>query len=236
MIDHSKLVLEKIVLELRFPSGFLFFDNCGKVCKKIVQYYPNIEFQKINVDGTQFTLNEKFLGCSISHTNLAIAQEFPLKLDDFEELSETVSSILIKEFEIESFARIGNRFFYTYPSENRSKSQELIKETSIINFDSDKFKIFGDEVTGVNVTLNFKDKDIGTNLIINDFSERRLQSATHPLIKSIEPTKFYKGGIQIDLDRYTLKPLSSGQLSCRELIKNNKKESERSIELLFKSK
>jgi len=57
-IEFDKLIVERIILEVRFSRGFLYWDNCGKIWKNICEKWVDLETVEVNPDKAVFKIQK----------------------------------------------------------------------------------------------------------------------------------------------------------------------------------
>lgn len=113
MIEISKLLLEKVVFEVRYLKGYMYLDNSGKILNSIIDKYPT--FKNISPDplvGTALTMQEHSISMRFSFDRIIIDIDYPDDLKFYRELANEIITLIANKLEITTFTRVGNRFFY----------------------------------------------------------------------------------------------------------------------------
>lgn len=145
-IEFDKLTVERFILEVQYSHGYLYWDNCGRVWKTVLEKWPEFEAIEVSPEKAVIKMHDEGLELRFDKNNINISQDYPpssLKL--FKELSSMVIPLIAKTFEIQSFTRIGNRIFYLYPTNNPDEATDIVKSTGLLSVSEEKMKPFGDE-------------------------------------------------------------------------------------------
>ena len=222
MFDINSLILEQVAFEVRYEQGYLYWDNCGKIWKDIFAKHPELKAGNVNVESATLVLEGEELTLNFSPTSIAITQKYPNSLKAYSEISDSVINIISKHLQIETFTRVGNRFFYFLKMEDSSEAIEFLRKTGFFSVSDEKVQKVGNAI--INPTLRFtvtQDDDIG--YIFNfKYSDRKIQFQIPKPIK-YDASQFVPRGLSLDVDYYTMKAVDLSILRCDDLIKKNKK-------------
>ena len=117
MIEISKLLLEKVVFEVRYLKGYMYLDNSGKILNSIIDKHPT--FKNISPDplvGTALTMHEHSISVIFSFDKIIIDIDYPDGSKFYRELANEIITLIANKLEITTFTRVGNRFFYFLPT------------------------------------------------------------------------------------------------------------------------
>ena len=234
MFKFEELVLEQLILELRFENGYLYLDNCGKTFREIIKRYTGIKEETVNVNEAKLVLPEDEIFLKFSPTNFNLSQNYPSNLNTVCEFGDFSYEIVMKNFGIDAFTRVGNRFIYTLKVGSVEEATELLKKTGFFNVSEEKKSKIGATLKdpGVKFTI-VRDDGIGYIVNIAYFNRKYEVKLPKPVTAKYDMTKFSETGLTIDIDYHTLKPVDRGALVVSDLLKKNKKNIEFIIKELF---
>ena len=106
-MQFSELILEKVILELRYDTAFLFWDNSGKVVAQIASKYPNFELINAQLSNVQWNWWDQGVTINFSHQKADVTQDFPSSLENFKGVCTALSASLSQYLEVSSYNRVG---------------------------------------------------------------------------------------------------------------------------------
>ena len=59
MFNFDDLVLEQLTFELRFENGYLYWDNTGKTWKEILDKWPTVKGETVNIQETHLLMPDE---------------------------------------------------------------------------------------------------------------------------------------------------------------------------------
>lgn len=216
-IEFEKLIIERFIIEVRYLHGYLYWDNCGKIWKTLLDKWPNFKEIEVSTEKAVLKMHEESLELRFNKNNINIGQEYPpssLKL--FKELSNMVIPLIAKTFEIASFSRIGNRIFYLYPTDNPDEAADIIKSTGLLNISKEKTDPFGEKMLEPRVRFVLQNDDIGYTFNLSAIS--RSINLTLPKPIKINASDFIPHAVLIDVDYFTRKPVDLSVIDFDDLI------------------
>lgn len=234
MFNFDDLVLEQLILELRFKNGYLYLDNCGKTWREIIDRYPSVKEDKVNVQEAKLFIPEEELSLKFSNHIFNLTQNYPANLNTISEFGDLSYEIVMRNLGIDAFSRVGNRFIYTLKG-SVEDATELLKRTGFFSVPEEKKAKIGATLKDPAVKFTIE-RDDGVGYIVNIayFSRKYEIALPKPIVVKYDLSKFSETGLTIDIDYHTLKPVDRGALVVSELLKTNKKNIEFIINELFR--
>jgi hypothetical protein len=233
MFNFSDLVLEQLVLELRYENGYLYWDNSGKIWREILSKWPFAKADTINVKDAKIVIPEKEISLIFSSERIVLTQNYAAGVTDMGEFGDSAVSTIRELLDISVFTRIGNRFIYMLKLPDEKESLDLILRTGFFAIPQGKVSNVGDSVKSPAVRFQIiKGDDMGYGIRL-EHTNRTLNIQLPKPIK-VDRTKFITSGLMVDIDFYTLKPIECGNVRVHELIKKNHREMELLITGLFR--
>lgn len=216
-LDLSQLKLCRAVIEIRYDNAYTLWDRAGLIWSKACSIWAGLKTIKAEPNTTTFILNERFeLSVSIDKAHLIDAKPSS-SLKEFMENAELFVNLVSDSLDIAQFTRLGFRLIYSKVFPDKiTAANTLISSKMLIIPEGKHFNIEGKpllpkysltwegESTGVRVTLVAQEKkvDLDVPLGIEEFS----------------PVHIKKHEVIYDIDYYTMKSVSKGQLNVTEWI------------------
>ena len=91
-MEFADLVLGKIIFEIRFRSGYLYWDNCGRIWLGLSEKWPNLEHRQIDTTRAEFQIPDG-ISMSFSHERFGIDQDECQSLKVFAQLATDSKSL-----------------------------------------------------------------------------------------------------------------------------------------------
>lgn len=229
-MNFQDLKLYRVILELRYKKGFLYWDKCGETLKAILTKYPEWQWESTSVELTILKNLRKYMEILFNIRNIRFIQNEVENLNYFKNVTTEIKSLIVEKLGIEEFFRAGNRFLYVFPLKNLEQGKEIIAKSQVIEIPDDKKAIFGD-------------KSFKTNFIVTIESEQRHYRFELTTIERIEKPgsikvdeKFNpKYGLRIDIDIGTINSVIANEFDCSKFIQENKKFLEHNLVKLLMS-
>ncbi len=232
MFNVDSLILEQIILEVRFQHGYLYWDNCGKIWNDIFKKYPDVEAESITAESASFIMKDSEIGLKFSRGHINISQQYPENLKLFSEFSDSTINIITGYLNIDTFTRVGNRFFYTLKVNDSSEAMDLLKNAGFMNCSDEKIKEIGDHIKEPSVKFVItKSDDIGHTFNFR-YLDRKLELKIPRPVK-FDTSQFINKVLSLDVDFYTQKPVDLAILNAKDLTKNNKRNIEKYFKIFF---
>jgi hypothetical protein len=232
VINFEALCPEAIILDLKYPQGYLYWDKCGKIIKEITNNWKNIGKATISIQNVNITFPEKSINLNFSSESINIVLVNSKDVNFLGEFADSVVNTICNHLEIDIFSRIGNRFQFIKPFESADDFIKIFGAKGILQIPEDIISIIGNKIEKQKIEFTiYKDEDFGYCFSFAQF-KRKLEAYTPPQV-SIDDSKFITKGILFDLDIFTIKPISLSILKCSELLKKNRKEYESLIKMLL---
>lgn len=215
-ISFEKLIIERIIIEVRFSQGFLYWDNCGKIWKKIYDRWPDLQMIKVDPQEAILKIRDAGLQLKFSQNDIHLLQEYPSSLKLFKEVANVVIPTITDFLEVKSLSRIGNRIFYLYSTKDIEEAENIVKRTGLLNLSDEKIKLFGDTLDNPKIGFKIQNEDVGYTFNLSSFSRSLNLELPKPL--KIESSKFIKDGVLIDIDYFTRKTVDIAMVDFEDIV------------------
>jgi len=214
----SDFHLNRVILELRYKNGFLYWDNCGAALLEILKKFPEWKWERTSTDLTILKEKERNIEVSFNIHNIRFIQDEVDNLSQFKKASAEITPIILEKIKIDNFSRIGNRFLYNSKLNSIEQGKKLIQKSKFIEISDEKLFLFGKSPIKTAFTIYFE----------NDGLQYRIEVKT---IERIEPPKnikinetfFPKFGLEVDIDIANITKTDALAFNCEKFIQNNYK-------------
>lgn len=223
MFDVNSLVLERLVYEVRFERGYLYWDNCGKIWNELVAKFPELEMATVSPQEAKFNYKEENIDVSFSANQISINQLYPSNLKLYTKIADEVFNVIISSLKIETLTRIGNRFFYLLKVGSSEESIDIINKIGCFNDISKRISNYGDKIINPNLKFTITKGDEKGYIVNINHLERNLDVSLPKIIK-YDTSKFLSKALQLDIDFHTLKPVDCSIVTSSELVKKNERD------------
>ena len=127
-LDLNGFQLKSSVLEYRYPSNFLIWDQVGTFWSRLLANYPDATVKHADPNKTQIRINSELEGLvGIDRANISTIGKNPDR-DTFVDLSERFTKALIEILQISSFSRIGYRNILSRAFPEKSEAAAYVFE------------------------------------------------------------------------------------------------------------
>lgn len=232
-MEIQKLFSDKIIFQVRFESGYLYWDRTGRIWKNLAEKWRNLKEIKIDTNNALFSIDNEKITLGYDCNNINTTVDEPDDIDVYSDFTKDAVSIISRELEVETFIRIGNRFQFIYPVETPDDAYSIFFNAGLISIPNEAVKLFGSNLNLLN--LGFKISDEDEDIIYKlqfSYIERNLV-LNLPKSVTVDQTKFIRRGIMIDVDRYTNKMFDASLLDCKKLIQDNRRHILQKLSQLF---
>lgn len=120
--------LQQFTIEVRYESGYLYLDRCGRILLDIEHeregWYPDeINPQQGQISNPEYNYNVSFNAASYRFT---ANKAFKANMDQAAQEAESVWKVIQANLDLHAFLRIGFRLIYYRPTKSREESERLI--------------------------------------------------------------------------------------------------------------
>lgn len=159
----KELMLEKIALEVRYEHGFLYLDKCGSLINALRRAYPEwiLDPDEANPQGAALYSIVNGAAFTISATtcvlNIGVAERGKITESTVEGFQSQVSSAVSMALNLlsvsENITRIGVRFWFIVPFDDKPEAEEWLREIGWFSpkdcFGGKEFGLSASSYTGV---------------------------------------------------------------------------------------
>jgi hypothetical protein len=158
----SDMTLEKVIMEFRFDTTFLFWDNSGKALAKIVSKYPRFELRDAKLSNVNVDWWDEGISFNLSHERSDVTVDYPQSLDTYKGVADSMVQTLQDLLEVKVFKRVGLRFILAYPFESKDKARDFLAKLGVISYKPGALEHFVDgTVEEQQLMFRYEGKDRG---------------------------------------------------------------------------
>jgi hypothetical protein len=138
VIQTSTGIRHRMVFELRYDSGELYWDRCGRAARKLAAE-KEWAVKSIDLNGCHILNEDQNLVFSYSPTQLDLTQSQSkdaselLSFGEFAAIAEMFSEVVVQTLEVNSFPRIGFRLWTLYGTESLDDASARIGRMSFFS-------------------------------------------------------------------------------------------------------
>lgn len=143
-------VSHRIVLELRYDQGYLYWDRAGRTVAEIVASNEGWELRQIDGKQCVVTNNEQNLTCTFSHNRMDVSQTQNLDVEellswgDFAALASNLVDTVVRNLTLESFRRIGLRAWNLFGAEDPASARQMLHSIPVVSSTRQSLASFGE--------------------------------------------------------------------------------------------
>lgn len=220
----EELHLSKVILELRYDEGYLYWDKCGETLLDIRKNFSEWKWEAISTELTRLKNHTRNMELVFNYENIRFIQNEVENLNQFKEATGKITPIIVKSLEINRFKRAGNRYQYVFPLENPNQGKKIIQKSHLIEIPEEKLALFGENPIKTNFVIHIENKDSHYRVELVGI-ERLGVPKNIKVDEKFNP----KYGLRIDVDIATVNEVNSSDFDCGVFIQSNKKFLENNI-------
>lgn len=227
-MQFSELTLEKVILEVRYDTAYLFWDNSGKAMSLLQAKYPKLELRDAQISNVQSDWWDEGIVLNFNHQKADVTQDYPASLDVFKGVCAAVCGAVSDTFGVKSYSRAGVRYFFTYPLKSREAARDFFVQLGIVSLKPEGFKALGNgKIEEEQVMVRFEDEDRGYTFRFAHTPREVTIKVARPV--QVQTDKFQKNVIVFDVDCFTKKRVEVPVFVPADFIRVNSKTIESSL-------
>jgi hypothetical protein len=216
-MNFRDLYLKRVILELRYDDGFLYWDKCGETLSEFKNKFPEWTWEMTSTELTKFKNIKRNMEFTFNINNIRFSQDDVENLNQFKEASEKITPIIVNKLEIKKFTRVGNRYWYILPLTDIEQGKAIINKSAFVQIPEEKLTLFGPNAK----------KTAFFSVIEKDNLHYRVEFAVferNPVPESIKINEFFnpKYGLRFDVDIAIVSKVDSLTFDCGDFEQKNK--------------
>lgn len=217
-MNFGDLYLNRVILELRYDEGFLYWDKCGETLLDIQRNFPEWKWEGISTELARLKNHTRNMELVFNYKNIRFIQNEVENLNQFKEATGKITPIIVKSLEINKFKRIGNRYQYVFPLENPEQGKKIIRECSLTKIPEEKLALFGENSIKTNFVVHIENENYRYRIEIVG-----IERVEVPKNIKIDERFNPKYGMRVDVDIATINEVNAFDFDCSSFIQSNKK-------------
>jgi hypothetical protein len=167
LIHGKEPLLRQLIYELRFLHGYSYLDRCGKILNRISREQPEWIIGDASPQVTPLYSSRNGCRFNFSSTRLDLNLDKTTADDgignsevaEFVEQVDALSQIVIDELGLKEFLRQGCRAVYLFPCENKTDSNQWLRDLKVFSISPKIHEVFGqiDEAATVAIVVHGPD-------------------------------------------------------------------------------
>jgi hypothetical protein len=214
MLTLAELTFERITLEVRYETAFLFWDNSGKALAAVAHDYPKIQIRNANISNVLCDWMAEGLTFYFDNTKAYVIQDYPQKLALFHEFTGCLINQVRDYLKVQNYTRVGCRHIHSLSTKSGEEANGLMRTAKAWPVEDERLKPFGTQVT--ECMIRIEDDDRGSTLHISKMPRKITLEVTRPFV--LETSGFDPDAIVIDVDAYTKKIVAAPELDVRDFV------------------
>lgn len=226
----SSFRLQKIIFEVRYDNGYLYFDRCGSVWKLLAETYPELRGIHVSPDQAQFRLGDLPVVLHMDQGKAVTHSEYPKSRKDSYEITNKFIPLVAEQLELSAYTRIGCRVMF----ECMCQTQEGVQEIRRVGLIPASLPSLKQAWQLKNLDLSFTTEESGAGSLVHIATfERKLEFQGLPYLVSVDDSKVSGTGLLVDVDRYVTNAVAVEQLIPSEFTERTYSEVTELLERFF---
>jgi len=154
-ITFDSLKLNRAILEIRYPKGYLYWDVCGKCVLDINdKSQEKIDFLELKADECILRFVENSTArASFGVKHMTLSATKPRNLNLVKENAPLIFESVKTHLKIEQISRVGFRLFYVLKKDPYEEAEKFVNGLELYTLNIDRFKGFGEELSVAHATV-----------------------------------------------------------------------------------
>ena len=148
-VAFGNLKINRGILEIRYPKGYLYWDVCGRCILEINRKSnEKIDFSELRSNKCILRFVENPTAeASFGINQMTVSAAKLRNVNLFKENGPLILDTIKTYLKIQEFSRVGFRLFYVQKTDSHEEAEEFVNGLDICSVDVDRFKGFGDELS-----------------------------------------------------------------------------------------
>jgi hypothetical protein len=212
------LGLSRVIFELRYDEGHLYWDKCGEMILDIQRKVPGWKWDGVSTELAKLKNLLRNMELVFNNSYIRLTQNEVDNLNQFKESTEKVTPLIVEKFKIEKFKRIGNRYQYVLPLENPEQGKKIVQNSHFIEISKEKLSLFGKNSTKTSFVVYIENKSLQYRIEFVGIEREAL-----PRNIKVEERFNPKYGLRVDVDIAIINEVKVSDFNFSDYIQANKK-------------
>ena len=154
-ITFDKLRLNRAVLEVRYPKGYLYWDVCGKCIHEInAKSNQGIDFSELTQNECVLRFVEKSeVQASFGLKHMTVSGMKLRNINVLKESAPLIFDTVKTHLQIRQISRAGFRLFYVLRKDSYEQAEEFVNRLQLCSVSAERFKGFGNKLSAAQATV-----------------------------------------------------------------------------------
>jgi len=215
-MEFSEFNLSRVIFEIKYDNGFLYWDNCGATNLEIVREFPAWGWEKSTAELSLFRKTTNKIELIFNIHNIRFTQDEVDNLNQLKKATKEITPIILKNLEINKFTRVGNRFRYVLPLEDTKQGDEIVNKSKLIVIPDNKLMLFGSKPKKTSFLIYVKEDNLQYRIELTTI--KRIDSGG---IGKLNEKYFPKFGLRADIDFAIIDKVGFSDIAFDEFIQKN---------------
>jgi hypothetical protein len=216
-LNFSNFKLKQATMEVRFNNAYLLWDHSGLISSDLKSKWADIKLLKAKPNLINFRFEDRYeLSVELGKAHLTDLTPTS-SLKEFMENADTFMALVADNLVITEFTRLGFRLIYRKKFNDKVEAASSLISTELIKVPNGRHFNIDGKVLMPHYSLVWEGKATAIRVILMA-KEQKLDLEVPPGLEGISPIHSKWGEIVYDIDYYTLKNTSRGQLNIKEWI------------------
>ncbi|MCK4765891.1 MAG: hypothetical protein KAW12_27065 [Candidatus Aminicenantes bacterium] len=212
------LNLSKVVLELKYDEGHLYWDKCGETIFDIQKKFPGWKWNGTSTELAKLKNLNKNIELEFNFSYIRFTQNEVDNLKRFKESTRLIAPLIAGKFKIKKFKRIGNRYQYVLPLENQDQGKKIVHDSPLVDIAEEKLALFGKNSKKFSFVVYIENENLHYRIELVGV-ERVELSKNIKLDERFNP----RYGLRVDVDIANINEIELSSFNISDFIQKNKK-------------
>jgi hypothetical protein len=214
----DELILDKVIFELKYDEGLLYWDKMGEILQTIKKEFPEWDFEQVSPDGTKLVNNQRNMALIYDYNRTRIVQDEVENLNQFKKVVSEIAPLILNKIQVKMINRIGNRFHYLYPLESPIHGKDFISKCPLVNIPGEKLSLFGKNPQKRFFVVLLEEENMSYRIELAGIERKDVSKDI-----TFDERKKPKYALRIDVDIASIVSMDISETNCSEIIQSNKK-------------
>jgi hypothetical protein len=218
-LSLTDFISDSVSFEIRYDYAYLIWDRAGQLWSELASKYPEMKLSDAMPDTQNFNW-KNIHTFSVGAEKAAVTTLQPdTIIKDFVEASESLLEAVVRSLQVQVLTRMGLRRIFGLECPNREIAVRHLLATGAVNVPS--HPIYGLEVKTPlpEYSLRWETDNIGVTTRLRT-EHRKAEIELPPIFGVHKVPKIEQDFFVYDVDYYTKKPVSVGQVGVRDWTSN----------------
>jgi hypothetical protein len=213
----ESFILRQATFEARYSNAYIAWDRAGRIWSQVSSKWPKTKMSKAEPMVTNFLVDDRYdfeLKLDMAHvtdlTPSSSLKEFTSNADEF-------INIVADSIDLREFTRLGFRLIYSRKFTDKYEAANSLISTKMISVPTGKHFNYEGKVVMPNFSMRWEGESAGVRAMLTA-QDKKIDLDVAPGEEEIRAVHVERSEVVFDIDYYTLKTTTRGQLNAKEWI------------------